>query len=80
MPADPVALRRERLGEAAVFSLSGAAELLPLADADARRWLRDLGIVRHLGGRELVIWGDVVNAIRDGDAPRVQASRPRRQH
>lgn len=80
MPADPVALRRERLGEAAVFTLSAAAELLPFANADARRWLRASGVVRHLCGREFVIWGDVLTLIRDGDAPSVQASRLRRQH
>jgi len=80
MPADPVALRRERLGEAAVFTLSAAAELIPLADTDARRWLRARGIVRNLNGRELVIWGDVVSAIREGEPSTIRSSRPSRTH
>ena len=69
MPADDVAARRLALGEAAVLSMSAAAELLPLSDSDARRWLRARGLVRKLEGRDVVIWRDVTETIRAGDPP-----------
>jgi hypothetical protein len=56
---------RMTLGSAAVLSLSTAARLLPVRDADARMWLRARGLVRHLEGREVVIWGDVLDALED---------------
>lgn len=61
-------VRRGSLGAAAIFSVNQAAELLPWRDADAVAWLREHRLVRRtwLGGesREVVIWGDVVEAFR----------------
>lgn len=50
------------MGLGAILSLDEAAELLPIADADARRWLVDAGCVRDLNGRKTVSWLRVVEA------------------
>lgn len=57
---------RLALGEAAVFSLNKAAELLPLGDGEARAWLEARGLVRHVNGRPIVRWRDVLEALDDG--------------
>lgn len=69
MPAEDLATRRLALGEAAVFSLTDAAELLPIRETDARRWLRSRGLVRQLEGRDVVTWRKVLDAIEAGDEP-----------
>lgn len=51
---------RLALGAAAILSVSQAAGLLPIADAEARSWLRAKGLVRDLCGREVVVWGHVL--------------------
>ncbi len=58
---------RIHLGASGVFALSKAAKLLPLRDSDARGWLRQKGLVLNLEGREVVVWGDVVEALRAHD-------------
>ena len=78
MPPDPAAERRLALGDAAILSLSAAAELLPIREADARRWLRARGLVRQMDGRDVVLWRDVTEAIRAGDPP-APAPRGRRR-
>lgn len=67
----PSARHQERLalGSAAVFSLLRAAELLPIADSEARVWLRREGLVRLLGDKEVVVWGEVVERLRGPDPP-----------
>lgn len=60
--------QRLALGHAAVFSLMHAAELLPIADKEARAWLRRQGLVRRLLGKEVVIWGEVVDRLREASA------------
>lgn len=57
---------RRQLGEAAVLTPAQAAQLLPWDDASAGEWLRRRGLVRRVDGREVVIWGDVLEAIRSG--------------
>jgi len=52
------------LGVAAVLTPAQAAELLPWRDADAREWLDRAKLVRRVDGREVVIWGDVILALR----------------
>lgn len=52
------------MGPAAVLPVAEAAALLPLGDTDARDWLTSRGLVLALRGREVVIWGDVLDAIR----------------
>ena len=59
---------RAALGAAAVVSVRVAAEWLPWSDQDARLWLRRRGLVREVDGREVVVWGDVVAAIRGSKA------------
>ena len=45
---------RLALGAGAVLTVSEASALLPVADCDARAWLRRLGLVRYLEGRQVV--------------------------
>ena len=58
---------RLALGRDAVLSLGRAAELLPMADGDARAWLRAQGLVVRLeyAGRdkEVVCWGAVLDRL-----------------
>lgn len=72
---------RDRLamGAGAVLTVAEAAALLPVADADARRWLHGAGLVRRLAGRAVVVWADVHDALRSSDgpeAPRAEAAAP----
>lgn len=60
------------LGTAAILSVEEAAAWLPMEPEEAAEWLRSSGIVRSVcvGGREIevVVWGDVVQAIQsDGE-------------
>ena len=65
-----LALDRLQLGGAAVLSPSRAAELLPVRESEALRWLRDHDLVRTVPGLgEVVVWGDVVAAIQTPAAP-----------
>lgn len=50
------------MGMGAILSLDEAAELLPIADGEARRWLIDAGCVRDLNGRKTVSWLRVIEA------------------
>lgn len=56
---------RTHLGDAMVVSLTRAAQLLPMRTDDAKRWLRREGLVSHLEGRELVVWGRVLSTLAD---------------
>jgi hypothetical protein len=60
---------RLSLGLGAVMSFSAAVRLLPVSDAEARRWLRARGLVCLLCGREVVRWWDVLQALKAGDDP-----------
>ncbi len=53
-------------GAAALFSLNRAAELVPCSDGEARRWLEVRGLVRHVNGRPVVVWRQVLEALGDG--------------
>jgi hypothetical protein len=67
------------LGTAAVLSVADAAAWLPMPAADAEAWLRSVRVVRKLGvgqrGVEVVIWGDVVEAIRNDVRDRLPLTR-----
>lgn len=63
-PSRPAA--RLAMGGSAVLSLAQAVDLLPLNRADARQWLQSRGLVRTLAEHEVVIWGDVLDALRAG--------------
>lgn len=69
MPARDLHSDRLTLGLGAVLSLSAAARLLPVSDAEARRWLRARALVSMLCGREVVLWWDVVRALACDDDP-----------
>ncbi|MEQ1569577.1 MAG: hypothetical protein ABMA64_28325 [Myxococcota bacterium] len=64
----PYPATRAEPGVAAVLAVGEAAVCLPMERADAEAWLRAVGVVRRIGlGRsqvEVVVWGDVVEAIR----------------
>lgn len=62
------------MGSGAVLTVAEAAALLPVADADARRWLHGAGLVRRLAGRPVVVWADVHDALRRGDSPQEPAT------
>ena len=64
----PRRLLRAVLGEAAVVSVTEAAEWLPLGDRRARAWLRDAGLVRTIDGKAVVRWRDVLRALEDRPA------------
>ena len=71
--SDRARARRE-LGMGAVISLYQAAQLLPLPDEEAVELLRREGVVLRVRGREIVVWADVVEALRRvGQAPPDQA-------
>jgi hypothetical protein len=66
----PISRRQIRLhlGGAAVLSVAEAAEQLPMPDDEAVAWLEGQGIVVRLVGRRVVIWGDVLNRVRESSA------------
>ena len=68
---------RLALGAGAVLTVSEASALLPVADCDARAWLRRLGLVRYLEGRQVVCWQDVIDALRRGESPERQGTEKR---
>lgn len=57
---------RLALGEAVVLSVNQAVELLPIADGDAREWLRAHDLVRSLAGRSVVLWREVLAELAGG--------------
>lgn len=81
--------RRLLLGDAAVLTVAQAAALLPVDDNDARRWLRNHGLIARMTLHdpetgiardvEVVVWGDVVDALARADAHR-EAATPRQIH
>ena len=58
---------RDRLlqGTGAVYSVTTAASLLPVSDQEARAWLQEQDLIRELNGRRVVVWADVLDALRD---------------
>lgn len=67
---------RRQLGSAAVLSEAEAVALLPCRDSTAREWLRDRGLVRTTGLGKVVIWGEVLEALRGHGAPADPQPRP----
>lgn len=57
---------RNALGRAAVLSLHRAAELAPIRDSEAAAAMRANGLVHHWNGRAVVVWGDVIDAVKAG--------------
>ena len=50
-----------------MLSVAEAASLLPIADGNARAWLRSQGLVRYLVGKPVVVWLDVMETLNQGD-------------
>lgn len=48
-----------------VLKPTDAAKRLPWRRSEALAWLRTSGLIRHVEGRAFVIWGDVLDFIRD---------------
>lgn len=73
MPVERSASARhaERLsmGAGALLTLQQACALLPVGDAAGRRWLRDHGLIRHIDGRPVVAWADVLAEVKAGSDP-----------
>jgi hypothetical protein len=54
---------RLQLGEAAIISVPQTIGLIPIADGDARKWLKAHHLIKDLEGRKVVVWGDVLAAL-----------------
>jgi hypothetical protein len=67
---------RLAMGAGAVLSLKDAASMLPLADQEARAWLHERNLVCSIRGRRLVVWADVLEALRN-DEPTTPTGRLR---
>ena len=62
-----------------ILRFSTAVKLLPIRDADARRWLRRENLVGDLDGREVVIRDDMTDRLRERETrkrPRRNARKP----
>ena len=68
-----IAERRARLGSAAIYSLSEAAQLLPGSDKECRAWLRAQGLVRPGPGGDVVRWDEVQAQLTLGAQLQLQA-------
>lgn len=64
---------RDRQGHAAVYSVTATARRLPMADAEARRWLSEHGLIYSILGRQMCVWGDVLDTIRGQGAPELSS-------
>jgi hypothetical protein len=58
-----------------VISVNRTVRHLPWRDAHVRRWLRDSGLIYTVDGREVVVWGDVLDAIRRQRDPKPSKAR-----
>lgn len=56
-----------------VVNIRRAARALHMRDSRAAAWLRSRGLVCSVAGRERVIWGDVLEAIRTNQPPMPKA-------
>lgn len=72
---------RAAMGRDALLTPAEAVERLPIRDEEAASWLRREGLVHQLLGREVVVWGDVLDAIRrgQGEPPPPPTHQPRRR-
>ena len=68
--------KRRAMGLGALFPLAEAVAQLPMSDSDARRWLRQEGLVGQADGREVVAWHRVVEAPYKGEAGDAKAPQP----
>ena len=54
---------RLSMGVGALLTLAEAAALIPIADMEARAWLKAQGLVQQLKGRHVVTWRSVLDAV-----------------
>lgn len=71
----PTLEARAGQGRDEVVALRKAARRLPGREADIRRWLREQGLVRDLAGREVVVWGEVLDAMPKTTEPKIRQPR-----
>jgi len=72
MLAELRALRRaaeRRLHRDDVVSVTRAAKALPWRGSDAARWLRAEGLICEVDGREVVVWGRVLDHLDGRPTP-----------
>ena len=76
-PHDVLAEKLDRVLEAQrdVLRFSDAVARLPMRDSAARVWLRREGLVGDLDGREIVVWPEVVERLRQRSERRVRNRR-----
>lgn len=68
---------RRALSPASVLSVAEAVRELGGRQATVKAWLRRQGLVSVAPGLgERVIWGDVLDRIRDGEGPQEEPPRP----
>ncbi len=65
MPSDR-SRQRALLGAACLVSPSAAAALAPIADHKAMQYFREHRLIRHMAGKPVVIWGEVLDSIKRG--------------
>ncbi len=51
------------LGPWDILSVPEVVKRLKIRNGDARRWLREQGLIRNVLGRERVLWGDVLRSL-----------------
>lgn len=57
--------RLQLLGIAAILTVGDAAELMPGGYARRVAWLHAVGLVKDLDGDQVVVWGDVLEKLRN---------------
>lgn len=51
------------LTRATVLTVAAACRALRMREGDARRWLREKGLIREVAGRRRVVWGEILDAM-----------------
>ena len=64
------------VGRGAVLSVSKAVELLPLRDADARAAIEAAGIVKRIGDKRVLVWGELLDALLVAESANVEPAKP----
>lgn len=65
-PYDPIPDKPRGLGPCDILTVAEAVSVLAMRETDGRLWLRERRLVHDVAGRERVICGDLVEAIRLG--------------
>ncbi len=63
-------MERTELTDASLVTVGAAVRALRVRRSVAVGWLREHDLIRTVAGRERVIWGDVLAAVRGGSLER----------